>query len=67
MVGESVRRVSSATIEFLGKDEIHHRVGLVEETVRACTHEIKTIKEDLALLPALCEKLGVNPADLADR
>ena len=62
----ALRRSSSALIDSTGKEELHERVGLVEDTVQACQQEIKSIREDLALLPALCDKLGVELADLAD-
>ena len=60
----ALRRSSSALIDSTGKEELHERVGLVEDTVQACQQEIKSIREDLALLPALCYKLGVELADL---
>ena len=45
-------------------EEVHSRIGVIEETLRMCDTEIRSIQEHLHLLPQLCELLNVNLAAL---
>jgi len=60
------RRRSSASIQTqqLGTplsdhEEVHSRIGVIEETLRMCDSEIRSIQEHLQLLPQLCELLNI--------
>ena len=66
--GVSQRRRSSAaqivTGSALGSalsdhEEVHSRIGVIEETLSNCDSEIKSIQEHLQLLPQLCELLNI--------
>ena len=39
---------------------------MIEDTLRMCKSEISGIRDDLQLLPALCEKLGIAHEDLEE-
>ena len=41
-------------------EEVHSRIGVIEETLRMCDSEIRSIQEHLQLLPQLCELLNIN-------
>ena len=40
-------------------EEVHSRIGVIEETLRMCDAEIRSIQEHLQLLPQLCELLNI--------
>lgn len=40
-------------------EEVHSRIGVIEETLRLCDMEIRSIQEHLTLLPQLCELLNI--------
>ena len=43
-------------------EEVHARIGVIEETLRLCDNEISSIQEHLQLLPRLCQLLNIpNP------
>jgi len=68
---KSERRSSSASSLFerdgsWEEEELHVRVGTIEQAVRACFSEIKATKQELDLLPSLCEKLQVDFGMLED-
>lgn len=44
-------------------EEVHSRIGVIEETLRMCDSEIRSIQEHLHLLPQLCELLNVSLTD----
>ena len=48
------------------EQELHTRVNMIEDTLRMCKSEISGIRDDLQLLPALCEKLGIAHEDLEE-
>ena len=41
-------------------EEVHSRIGVIEETLRMCDSEIRSIQEHLHLLPQLCELLNIS-------
>ena len=43
--------------------QVHSRIGVIEETLRMCDSEIRSIQEHLQLLPQLCELLNLPVAD----
>jgi len=60
------RRRSSASLQTqqLGTplsdhEEVHSRIGVIEETLRMCDSEVRSIQEHLQLLPQLCELLNI--------
>jgi hypothetical protein len=47
-------------------EEVHSRVGVIEETLRMCDSEIRSIQEHLHLLPQLCELLNIPLSQVED-
>jgi len=57
--------VSGAAASNLGTplsdhEEVHSRISVIEETLRMCDSEIRSIQEHLHLLPQLCELLNIS-------
>ena len=48
-------------------EEVHSRIGVIEETLRMCDSEIRTIQEHLQLLPQLCELLNIPASTIEDQ
>ena len=46
--------------------QVHSRIGVIEETLRMCDSEIRSIQEHLHLLPQLCELLNIPLSTLDD-
>ena len=40
-------------------EEVHSRLAVIDDTLRTCDAEIRTIQEHLQLLPQLCELLNI--------
>jgi len=59
------RRSSVPTVSPTGNavmtdhEEVHSRIGSIEETLRLCDTEIRSIQEHMTLLPQLCEMLNI--------
>jgi len=47
-------------------EEVHSRIGVIEETLRMCDSEIRSISEHLHLLPQLCELLNIPLSSIED-
>ena len=47
-------------------DEVHSRISVIEDTLRMCDAEIRSIQEHLQLLPQLCELLNIPLTSLDD-
>ena len=47
-------------------EEVHSRIGVIEETLRMCDSEIRSIQEHLQLLPQLCELLNIPMSSIED-
>merc|ERR1712072_1496722 len=47
-------------------EEVHSRIGVIEETLRLCDSEIRSISEHLHLLPQLCELLNIPLSSIED-
>jgi hypothetical protein len=47
-------------------DEVHSRITVIEDTLRMCDAEIRSIQEHLQLLPQLCELLNIPTASIDD-
>ena len=47
-------------------EEVHSRIGVIEETLRMCDTEIRSIQEHLQLLPQLCELLNIPISSIED-
>lgn len=47
-------------------EEVHSRIGVIEETLRMCDSEIRSISEHLQLLPQLCELLNIPLSSIED-
>lgn len=47
-------------------DEVHSRIGVIEETLKMCDSEIRSISEHLHLLPQLCELLNIPMSQIQD-
>ena len=41
-------------------EEVHSRLAVIDDTLRTCDAEIRTIQEHLQLLPQLCELLNIS-------
>ena len=48
-------------------EEVHSRIGVIEETLRMCDSEIRSIQEHLHLLPQLCKLLGIPLTSIEPR
>ena len=46
--------------------EVHSRIAAIDDTLRTCDAEIRTIQEHLQLLPQLCELLNIPMSGGAD-
>ena len=44
-------------------EEVHSRLQIIDDTLRTCDAEIRSIQEHLQLLPQLCELLNLPVAD----
>jgi len=70
------RRRSSANLSAAGAgalgtplsdhEEVNSRIGVVEDTLRMCDAEIRSIQEHLQLLPQLCELLNIPMSSIED-
>jgi len=47
-------------------EEVHSRIGVIEETLHMCDSEIRAISEHLHLLPQLCELLNIPLSSVED-
>ena len=55
----SVNTASSLGTPLSDHEEVHSRISVIEETLRLCDSEIRSIQEHLLLLPQLCELLNI--------
>lgn len=56
---QHVATASMGTAPMSDHEEVHSRIGVIEETLRMCDSEIRSIQEHLHLLPQLCKLLCV--------
>ena len=66
-----LRRRSSAAVApvqlstpLSDHEEVHTRIGVIEETLRMCDAEVRSIQEHLNLLPQLCELLNIDKSQI---
>jgi len=60
-------RARSSSIASIDSNEgatLHERVKQIEDVVRMCNAEVREIRQDLKLLPQLCELLNVTPDEI---
>ena len=56
----------SAPFADAAGEEVHSRISVIEETLRLCDSEIRSIQEHLLLLPQLCELLNIPLSTIED-